>query len=124
MPSDSPACCPKYINPRSPMTVIPNCLCLLRSIYERLATLAQWKIILAMIISANPILQQSSTVTSILLLSRMLPMSLLNFIELTLRNNILFLTCILRSSPLWCHFAVNFSLPFKSRLGSFLRFYF
>lgn len=89
-----------YINLRNPMTKIPKCLCFLSAIYVRLVTLVQWTILLAMIFATNRILQQSSTITSILLLSRMQPMYLLNRIKLILRNNILFLTCILRSSPL------------------------
>ena len=58
------------------------------------------------------------TTIIISVLSRMLPMSLLNCTKLISRNNILLLMCILRSSPLWCHFPLNLSLPFKSLLGS------
>jgi len=63
-----------YIDLRNAMKNIPNCLHLLSIIDMRPTTLVQWTILLAMIFSTCPTLQQSSNITSVLLLSRMWPL--------------------------------------------------
>ena len=95
------------INSRNFMTNVPNFLHLLSAIDLRLATLVQWTILLAMIFATYPTLQWSPTITSVLFLSRLRPMSLLNCIELLVRSDTFFLTYILRYSSL------SWPLPFK-----------
>jgi len=104
------------INPKNVMTNIPNFLCLLSIIDLRPTNLVQWKILLAMIFSTYPTLQSSPTITFVLLLSKLQRMSLFNYIELLLRNNIFFLTCILRYSPLWWQLPYKFLISFQVML--------
>lgn len=66
-----------------------------------------------MIFSTYPTLQRFPTITYILFLSMMLPMSLLNCIKLLVRRNILFLTYLLRSSLLWWPLPFNFILSLQ-----------
>ena len=105
-----------YITPRNIMTNIPNFLCLLSTINMRPTSLVQWTILLTMIFPTYPALQQSSTITSSLLLSRLQPMLLLNYVELLVRNHIFFLACFLKSSPLWWPFPFKFLISFQVTL--------
>lgn len=100
-----------WINLRNATVHIPNWLCLLNTIDLRPSTLVQWKILLAMFFAIDPTLQWSSIITSILLLSRLWPMSLLKCIKLLVRNDIFFLTYILISSLLQWSLPFNFLIP-------------
>lgn len=105
------------INSRNTMTNIPNYLRLLRTIDLRHTSLVQCKMLLTMIFSTYPTLQECSTITSSLLLSRLRHMSLLNFTELLMRRNILFFTYILKSSPLRWPFSFYFLISLKFNLA-------
>jgi len=74
------------VDPRNVMTNIPNYIFLLRTIDMGSTTLILWKIPLIMILATYPTLQWCSTIASGMLLS----MSLLNYIELLVRECILF----------------------------------
>jgi len=86
-----------YINLRNTLSNIPNCLCLLSTVYPRYATLMQLKTSPVMILAASPTLQRLLSITLVLLLI-LKSLSSFNCIEPLVWCFILIVICILRFS--------------------------
>lgn len=114
MPGDLPACYLMLRRYEECFAKIPNCLHLLCIVDMRSTTLIPWTISLEIPLSTCPTLQWSHTITSILLPSRLWPMSLSNYIEPIIRCNIFFLICSLRPCYFQLPFTFSFVFPFPS----------